>query len=82
MYLCLCVAASDFVPFIELRVRNFVEVVLFTTNDNVTLEYEDRVQLRYSASHFASVLEDAGEYIRDTATLNIIDNDRKFFHVQ
>lgn len=69
-------------PFRELRVRNIVEVFLITTNDNVTLEYEDRVQFRYSASRFASVLEDAGEYIRDTAILNIIDNDRKFFHVQ
>ena len=55
-------------------------VRLFTANDELTLEYEDRVLLRFtpSSSDFISFVADRFEYIRDTAIVNIIDNDRTY----
>ena len=43
------------------------------------LEYDDRVQLRFTPDNPGLIpgIETAGEYIRDTATINIIDNDCK-----
>ena len=56
------------------------EIRLFATNDEVTLEYDDRVLLDFNPT-FADLvpaLEDLGEYVRHTAIVNIIDNDSKF----
>ena len=52
---------------------------MFTANDELTLEYEDRILLTYtpSASGLIPGLEAAGEYVRDTAIVHIIDNDSK-----
>ena len=56
------------------------EIRLFTANDEVTLEYEDRVLLNFNstAADLITALEDLGEYVRNTAIVNIIDNDCKF----
>ena len=56
------------------------EIRLFTANDEVTLEYEDRVRLNFvpTAAILITGLEDLGEYVRNTAIVNIIDNDCKF----
>ena len=56
-----------------------VEIRLFTSNDQITLEYDDRVQLVFTPDNPALIpgLEDEGEYIRNTAIVNIIDNDSK-----
>ena len=55
------------------------DIRLFTVHDEITLEYEDRVLLRFTPAQAAliPVLESVFEYIRDTAIFNIIDNDRK-----
>ena len=55
------------------------EIRLFTANDEVTLEYDDRVRLDFNPT-FADLttgLESLGEYVRNTAIVNIIDNDSK-----
>ena len=56
------------------------EIRLFIANDEVTLEYEDRVRLNFvpTAAILITGLEDLGEYVRNTAIVNIIDNDCKF----
>ena len=55
------------------------DVQLSTLNDELTLEYEDRVLLRFTPTQPNTVpgLESNFEYIRDTAIVNIIDDDRK-----
>ena len=55
------------------------EIRLFTANDEVTLEYEDRVRLNFdpTAADLITGLESMGEYVRHTAIVNIIDNDSK-----
>ena len=52
---------------------------LLTANDDITLEYDDRVKLTFtpSSADLLSDVESLGEYIRDTATVNIVDNDSK-----
>ena len=56
------------------------EIRLFTANDEVTLEYEDRVRLNFDPipADLITGLESLGEYVRNTAIVNIIDNDCKF----
>ena len=46
-------------------------------DDEVTLEYDDRVRLIYTPFNPALIggVEAAGEFIRHTATVNIIDTD-------
>ena len=46
---------------------------LFTNNDQITLEYDDRILLSFDPE-FPNVIE-TGEYIRGSATVNIIDDD-------
>ena len=50
-----------------------------TVDDDITLEYDDTIRLRFTLitanSHVP--IEAAGEYIRDTANMVIIDNDGK-----
>ena len=57
------------------------EVRLFAVNDEITLEYEDRVLLRFTPALINLIpgLASNYEHIRDTAIVNIIDNDRKCF---
>ena len=56
------------------------EIRLFTANDEVTLEYEDRVLLEFDPipADLITGVESVGEYVRNTAIVNIIDNDSKF----
>ena len=60
-------------------VSNSVEIRLFTSNDETTLEYDDRVILTFTPDNpfLISGLEAQGEYTRDTATVHIIDDDSK-----
>ena len=55
------------------------EIHLFTTNDEVTLEYDDRVRLDFNPTTAGLItgLEAVGEYVRNTAFVNIIDSDCK-----
>ena len=55
------------------------DICLFTTNDEITLEYDDTVILTFTPDnpHLLFGIERDGEYIRDTATVSIIDNDSK-----
>ena len=73
------VGTSDFQRLAPIRVINSAEIRLLTTNDYITLEYDDRVLLRFTPnnSDLIPALEGHGEYIRDTATVHIIDNDCK-----
>ena len=71
--------ASDFERLAPIRVTNNAEVNLSPSNDEVTLEYDDRVLLRFTPDNPGLIpgLEGFGEYIRDTATVHIIDSDGK-----
>ena len=70
---------SDFVAFNPLWVGNTTAVHLLPYDDDITLEYDDSVILTFTPNDpdLISSLEAAGEYIRDTATVNIRDNDSK-----
>ena len=63
----------------QISVENVAEIRLFSSNDETTLEYDDRVILTFTPDNPALItgLEAQGEYVRDTATVNIIDNDSK-----
>ena len=60
---------------------NSEEIRLFTTNDEVTLEYDDRVILRFTPDNPGLIpgLEGMGQYIRDTATVHINDSNCKYY---
>ncbi|CAI8020302.1 hypothetical protein GBAR_LOCUS12147, partial [Geodia barretti] len=70
-------STADFERLEPIRVTNSAEIRLFTANDDITLEYDDRVLLRFTPDNPALILglEANGEYMRDTATVNIVDND-------
>ena len=59
-----------------------IAIQLFGRNDDITLEYNDTVILRFivnpGLASLIQQLETAGEYIRDTAIVNIIDENRKY----
>ena len=59
--------------------NNATSIRVFPVNDEITLEYDDRVFLRFTPAltNLFSDLSNHFEYIRDTAVVNIIDNDRK-----
>ena len=71
--------ASDFEPILPISVLNSADIRLFTVSDRVALEYDDRILLRFTPSSpgFIPGLESVGEYLRDTATVNITDSNRK-----
>ena len=74
------VGTSDFerlAPII--RVTNSALIRLFTANDEITLEYDDSVLLSFTPDNPGLVpgLEGYGEYIRDIATVHIIDSECK-----
>ena len=73
------VGTSDFERLAPIGVRNRADIRLFTANDEISLEYDDRVLLRFTPDNPALVLflEGYGEYIRDTTTVHIIDSDCK-----
>ena len=55
------------------------EIRLFTAKDEIALEHNDRILLTYTPSYSGLIpgVEGAGEYIRNTAIVRIIDNDSK-----
>ena len=77
---------SDFIPFSTpdetVTAIHDIAIRLFSRNDDITLEYNDTVILRFivhpGLAALIQQLEAAGEYIRDTAIVDIIDNDRKY----
>ena len=80
----LVIGTSDFQTLDGIRVLgNSANIELFTTNDEITLEYDDRISLNFSPddANIITFVENAGEYIRDKARVNIIDNDGKFVDV-
>ena len=70
---------ADFESLMPISFVNEVEIRIFTSNDEITLEYDDRVILTFTPDNPALIpgLEARGEFVRDTATVNIIDNDSK-----
>ena len=72
-------ADSDFGNLIPIPFQNEADIRLFTTNDDTTLEYNDYVILTFTPGNPAAIdgLESAGEFVRGSAIVNIIDNDRK-----
>ena len=62
---------------------NEAEIRLFTSNDQIALEYDDRVILTFTPDNPALIpgLEAQGEYIRHTATVNFIDNDSMYIFI-
>ena len=76
---------TDFQPFSTtdqvITADNDIAIQLFSRNDDITLEYNDTVILKFivrsGLETLIQQLEAAGEYIRDTAIVNIIDNDCK-----
>ena len=75
-----CTDDSDFERLLPIRVSNSANIRLFTANDDITLEYDDRVQLRFTPDNPALIpgLEGVGEFTRDSAIVNIIDDDCKY----
>ena len=73
------VGTSDFQRLTPIGVTNSAVIRLFTVNDDITLEYDDRVLLRFTPDNPGLIpgLEGMGEYIRDTATVHSIDSDGK-----
>ena len=77
--------AADFLffstPGDTVTATNDITMQLFSRSDDITLEYNDTVILRFivppELAPLIQQLEAAGEYIRDTAIVNIIDVDRK-----
>ena len=59
--------------------KNEAGIRLFTTNDDTTLEYNDYVILTFNPANPVAIdsLEGAGEFVRGSAIVRIIDNDRK-----
>ena len=59
---------------------NYMEIILFPVDDEITLEYDDQILLRFTPndSNIVSALENGFEYIRDSAIVNIIDNDSEW----
>ena len=76
-------AESDFGNLIPIPFQNEADIRLFTTNDDTTLEYDDSVIMIFDPANPAAVdgLEGAGEFVRGSAIVNIIDNDRKCYKV-
>ena len=72
--------ASDFERLSLISVTNTADIRLFASNDDISLEYDDRVRLVFTPDNLAVVpgVEGLGQYIRTTATVKIIDNDGKW----
>ena len=75
---------SDFDPLQPIRVEidinsEPIDIRLFATNDEITLEYNDTVILRFlpQIDDLIEAVESFGEYVRVTSIVTIIDNDRK-----
>ena len=68
---------SDLERMSLISVTNTASIRLFTSNDDISLEYDDRVLLVFTPDNPALVaaVESLGQYIRNTSIVNIVDND-------
>jgi hypothetical protein len=71
--------STDFESFQPIQFETSADIHLITTNDVITLEYNDTVILKFISDNILLIpeVEDTGEYIRDTATVIITDNDSR-----
>ena len=85
MIIALYTDTTDFQPFSTnertVTATNGIAIQLFSRNDDITLEYDDTAILRFivnpGLAGLIQMLRVEGEYIRDTAIVDIIDNDCK-----
>ena len=83
--LSLHIVAGDFVALQPLTIENSAEIRLFPNDDDITLEYNDTIILKFTAD--AATLgiirflenQPTPEFVRETATANIIDDDGMHF---
>ena len=69
------IGSTDFIDMRTVRVRNHDTVIhLFTLHDVIALEYGDTILLRFTPDNYIFI-SDVQQFIRDTATVNIIDDD-------
>ena len=70
---------SDFERLQPIRVTNSADIRLLAAKDDISLEYDDRVLLRFTPDNpdLIPALEANGEYVRDRATVHINDRDGK-----
>ena len=84
----LCIGNSDFERMAPIYTSVYREtniaIQLFTVNDELTLEYDDRVMLRFTPTHVNLIpfLASNYEYIRHTTAVSIIDRDSKSWHCE
>ena len=71
---------SDFEQLQPIHFTDSTAIHLPIVEDRVTLEYDDRVLLRFTPDNPSLIqgIEAGGEYVRDTATVTITDNDGRF----
>ena len=62
-----------------IQFTNSADIRLSTRNDMVTLEYDDYIIMTFTSDNSLLIggLESLGEYVRNTAIVNILDNDCK-----
>ena len=62
-----------------IEIINDGEISIITIDDFITLEYEDRIQVTFTPSNAGLIpgLESFGEYLRETSSVDITDNDSK-----
>ena len=72
---CLPIVDSDFERLTPIQVTNNAVIRLCAANDFIALEYDDRVLLTFAPDNPALItgLPAMGEYVRDSATVNIIE---------
>ena len=73
------IASSDFESLPPIEIINDGEIGIITIDDFITLEYEDRIQVTFTPSNAGLIpgLESLGEYLRETSSVDITDNDSK-----
>ena len=71
---------TDFERLLGISVTDTANIRLFASNDDISLEYDDRVQLIFTPNNPALItgVEGHGQYIRTNATVRIIDIDGKW----
>ena len=64
---------------VEVEGSDEAMIELHTSNDDITLEYDDTVILVFTPDEddLIEFYEGEGEYIRDSVVVHIVDNDRK-----
>ena len=73
---------ADYEEFSSITVQGFHDnIVIQTIDDDITLEYDDRLDLTFALppdrAFLTQILEAMGEYLRDTVSVTIIDNDSR-----